>query len=103
MKKLFLFCLLLLFLFPGKSLGSEKEKWKGLDEAVIEKLAEDKGRTPKSLINLEGDLEITMFTLVSGVAGFIAGYYWRKIFQEGKNGSPWKKNPTLLAKTSSSK
>ncbi|MGB9761691.1 MAG: hypothetical protein ACPLWD_04285 [Caldimicrobium thiodismutans] len=64
-----------------------EENWKGLDEAVIEKVAEERGRAPKSFIALEGDIELFAFSLFSGLAGFIAGYYWRKLISEGKNAS----------------
>ncbi|BAU23141.1 hypothetical protein THC_0750 [Caldimicrobium thiodismutans] len=82
MKKIMVLILGLSFLFSAKALA--EEKWKGLDEAVIEKVAEEKGRAPKPLIELEGDTELFAFALLSGLSGFVAGYYWRKLLSEGK-------------------
>jgi ABC-type cobalt transport system substrate-binding protein len=66
--------------------GAKEEKWKGFDEAVLEKLAKEHGREPKeSFITLEGDLELFMFSLMSGISGFVVGYYFRKIFVEGSH------------------
>ncbi|MFN4132542.1 MAG: cobalamin biosynthesis protein CbiM, partial [Caldimicrobium sp.] len=55
------------------------------DEAVIEKLAEERGKKSKPLFELEGDLELFMFSLLFGISGFAAGYYWRKLFSEKKD------------------
>ncbi|MEZ0344504.1 MAG: cobalt ABC transporter permease [Caldimicrobium sp.] len=76
-----------LLLFSVVKAEETKEKWTGLDEAVIEKVAEEKGRAPKSIFNLEGDTELFVFSLFSGLAGFIGGYYWRKLLSEEKNAS----------------
>ena len=66
--------------------GVKEEKWKGFDEAVLEKLAREHGREPKeSFITLEGDLELFMFSLMAGISGFVVGYYFRKIFFEGSH------------------
>lgn len=63
--------------------AEEEEKWKGVDEAVIEKIAKEKGISPKEpLIPLEGDIELFAFSFLSGIAGFIAGYFWRKLVEE---------------------
>ncbi len=86
MKKVGLLIFGLIFLFAGTVMAEEKEeKWKGIDEAVIEKIAEERGRAPKSIFNLEGDTELFVFSLFSGLAGFVAGYYWRKLLSEGQN------------------
>ncbi len=66
--------------------GSKEEKWKGFDEAVLEKLAKEHGREVKeSFITLEGDLELFMFSLLSGISGFVVGYYFRRVFAEGSH------------------
>lgn len=86
MREIVVILLTLCFLlFSIVKAEERKEKWTGLDEAVIEKVAEEKGRMPKSILNLEGDTELFVFSLFSGLAGFIAGYYWRKLLGEGKN------------------
>jgi len=88
---IFYFLIFLISLTKGSFLLAEEkeEKWKGLDEAVIEKVAEERGRKAQSLFELEGDLELFVFSLFSGISGFIAGYYWRKLLYEealkGKN------------------
>lgn len=95
MKRLLKILGLLLVLFSGFILnqpfalaeeGSKEEKWRGFDEAVLEELAKEHGREPKeSIITLEGDLELFMFSLMFGISGFVVGYYFRKIFDEGSH------------------
>jgi ABC-type cobalt transport system substrate-binding protein len=60
--------------------------WKGVDEAVVEKVAAEHGRQAREpLINTDqGDLLLFVF-LVAGVAGgFVAGYFWRQLVSERK-------------------
>lgn len=61
--------------------------WTGVDEAVVEKIAREHGRTAKKpLIDLgEGDLQLFVFLLAGAVGGFVAGYYWRKLTGEKKD------------------
>ncbi|MCX8029663.1 MAG: hypothetical protein N2712_06695 [Brevinematales bacterium] len=66
---------------PG---DEEKEKWGALDEIVIEKYASEKGKEPKPFIELEGDLILLAFSLLSAIAGFLIGYYSRVIFSKEK-------------------
>ncbi len=77
-------CLLFVMLtsiFASFAFASEKaeEKWKGVDEAVIEKIAKEYGREAKDpLINTDtGDLLLFVFLVAGAVGGFTAGYYWR--------------------------
>lgn len=77
-----LFALFALLLINGSTLA--EEKWKALDEAVIEKIAEERGKSPRALFELEGDLELFLFTLLAGISGFISGYFWRKFLDEGE-------------------
>lgn len=65
--------------------NNSKEKWGALDEVIIEKYAADKGKEPKPFIELEGDLLLFIFSLLSGIAGFIIGYYSRVIFSKKDN------------------
>lgn len=59
--------------------------WEGVDHAVIEKFAEEAGRPPRApLINLSGDLLLFVFLLAGAVGGFVAGYYYRKLFASEK-------------------
>lgn len=67
----------------------EKPKWPGVDETVVEKYAEELGRSARDpFINTDqGDLLLFLFALAGAVGGFIMGYYWHKVFVAGrKNG-----------------
>jgi ABC-type cobalt transport system substrate-binding protein len=68
------------------ALAEEKpEKWAGIDEAVIEKYAEERGReAAEPLIPVEGDLLLFLFTVAGIAGGFIMGYYWHKVFVVGR-------------------
>ena len=82
MKKL-LIVLLGLLLTSGFAMaeGEKPEKWGGIDEAVIEKYATDKGReAAEPLFNVEGDMLLFLFALAGAIGGFIMGYYWHKVF-----------------------
>jgi hypothetical protein len=59
------------------------EKWQGVDESVVEKVAREHGREAKtSLINTDqGDLLLFVFLLAGVVGGFTAGYYWRVLME----------------------
>ncbi len=61
------------------------EKWRGVDETVVEKVAGEHGRPAReTLINTDqGDLLLFLFLLAGAVGGFAAGYYWRML-TEGK-------------------
>lgn len=83
MKKI-IFLFFFLFLFTAQFSFTNEGKWSGLDEVVIEKIAEEKGKKPKPLFELEGDLELFIFSFFFGISGFISGYYWRKILSEKK-------------------
>ncbi len=71
--------------FTIDSQAAEK-KWTGVDEAVVEKVAREHGRTPKEpLIDMEqGDLPLFMFLVAGVIGGFAAGYYWRALIVERK-------------------
>ena len=64
------------------------EKWPGIDDAVVNRIAREHGREArKSLIDTgEGDLQLFVFLLAGAAGGFVAGYYWR-VLLEGKKGS----------------
>jgi len=64
---------------------ANKEKWVGIDEAVIEKYATDKGiQAADPLFNVEGDMLLFLFALAGAIGGFVMGYYWHKVFIMGK-------------------
>jgi hypothetical protein len=60
------------------------EKWPGVDESVIEKVAKEHGREAReSLINTDqGDLLLFAFLLAGAVGGFVGGYYWRAVTEK---------------------
>jgi|GEM_PF-629842 ABC-type cobalt transport system substrate-binding protein len=62
------------------------EKWSGVDESVIEKVATEHGREAREpFINTDqGDLLLFVFLLAGAVGGFVGGYYWRALV--GKRG-----------------
>jgi len=61
------------------------EKWQGIDETVVQKIAREHGREArKPLIDTsEGDLQLFVFLAAGVVGGFVAGYCWRALL-EGK-------------------
>lgn len=60
------------------------EKWPGVDETVVEKIAREHGREARTpFINTDqGDLLLFVFLLAGAVGGFVAGYSWRMLMVE---------------------
>jgi len=97
--KLKLYILLLGFLFFTFHFSlptfASTAKWGGVDESIVERYAEEYGRTPRDpIINTDqGDLLLLVFLLGGAAGGFFAGYYWRVLtesktrktfFEQGK-------------------
>lgn len=61
--------------------------WSGVDETVVEKVAQEHGRAARPpLINTDqGDLLLFIFLGGGAIAGFAAGYFWRQLVS-GKKG-----------------
>ncbi|MBI4335434.1 MAG: energy-coupling factor ABC transporter permease [Candidatus Omnitrophica bacterium] len=82
-----LFAASLLFANSHFAFAGESAKWGGVDESVVEKVAEEHGRaawTP--FINTDqGDLLLFVFLLAGAAGGFIIGYNSRKLFVEKKD------------------
>jgi ABC-type cobalt transport system substrate-binding protein len=80
--KIYLVCLLI-SAFCSLSAFAE-EKWTGVDEAVVEKIAKEHGREKQApFINTDqGDLLLFVFLIAGTIGGFAAGYYWRIIMVE---------------------
>jgi ABC-type cobalt transport system substrate-binding protein len=81
----------LLFPSPARLFASESgAKWQGVDESVVEKVAHEHGREAHTpLINTDqGDLLLFVFLMAGAVGGFVAGYYWRNLMEQGKVQSP---------------
>jgi hypothetical protein len=62
--------------------------WSGVDEAVIERIAEKAGRPAREpFINTDqGDLLLFVFLIAGATAGFAAGYYFRVLFPPKRKG-----------------
>ena len=71
----------LLFLFSLQPSAFASDKWQGVDESVIEKVAKEHGREAREpLINTDqGDLLLFVFLLAGTIGGFTAGYYWKEL------------------------
>jgi ABC-type cobalt transport system substrate-binding protein len=74
----------ILLLTVHLSLSTASEKWSGVDESVIEKVAKEHGREAREpVINTDrGDLLLFVFLLAGVVGGFIGGYYWRALTEK---------------------
>ncbi|WP_298440217.1 energy-coupling factor ABC transporter permease [Geobacter sp.] len=84
----FLLFLLTSLLVPHPARAAEK--WPGVDEAVVEKVAREHGREARApLINTDqGDLLLFAFLVAGSVGGFAAGYYWRMLVAEKRGRRP---------------
>lgn len=69
----------LLFAFYFFTLAPKS--YQGVDEAVVEKIAQEHGREAKDpLIDPGGgDLLLFLFLAAGAAGGFVAGYYWRQL------------------------
>jgi len=67
--------------FISVALAEKSEKWQGVDESVIEKVAKEHGREAREpFINTDqGDLLLFLFLLAGTIGGFAAGYYWKEL------------------------
>jgi hypothetical protein len=75
----------LIVLAVGASYAAEK--WQGIDEAVVQKIAREHGHEARrSFIDTgEGDLQLFMFLLAGAAGGFAAGYCWRALLEGKRN------------------
>lgn len=68
----------LLLLAAASIACSAEEAWKGVDETVVEKYADEHGRSATgSLINVEGDALLFAFLMAGVAGGFAMGYFYR--------------------------
>ena len=90
--------LLAVFFCMLPAVTSASEKWSGVDESVIEKVAKEHDREAREpLINTDqGDLLLFVFLLAGAVGGFIGGYYWRALV--GKRGGDTNSEKECLRK-----
>ncbi len=82
------FCTSLLLTWTGVAPSAE-EKWPGIDETVVQKIAKEHGREArKPLIDTgEGDLQLFVFLVAGVIGGFVAGYCWRALVEGKKDGN----------------
>jgi len=62
------------------------DKWSGIDESVVKKIAKEHGREAREpFINTDqGDLLLFVFLVAGAIGGFAAGYYWKELMQNKK-------------------
>jgi hypothetical protein len=74
-------------ILPPTAFSAESEKWPGVDDTVVGKIAKEHGRAAMTpLINTDqGDLLLFVFLLAGAVGGFAAGYFWRKLIEPGRS------------------
>jgi cobalt/nickel transport protein len=92
-KILLLFTTFLFVVFILQSLAMGADKWAGVDESVVKKVAQEQGRKAWGpVINTDqGDLLLFVFLLAGAIGGFMAGYYWRILMVEKSNTRPREK------------
>jgi cobalt/nickel transport protein len=85
-KKTTMACLIVLAAALGVWLFLEAltGEWAGVDETVIEHIAEQAGRPARDpLINTDqGDIVLLVFLMAGVAGGFVAGYQYRRLFGE---------------------
>ena len=88
----------LLVTFSLQPSAFSSDKWSGVDESVVKKVAQEQGRKAwKPIINTDqGDLLLFVFLLAGAVGGFIAGYYWRILMVERSASAPQRENEILM-------
>lgn len=63
--------------------AGEPARWPGVDEAVVERLAQEAGRHPwPPLLDAQGDLRSFLFLSAGAAGGFAMGYLYRLLFAE---------------------
>jgi cobalt/nickel transport protein len=69
--------------------AAEPERWSGIDESIIEKVAAAAGRAPRAvLFDLQGDLALFVFLCAGIAGGAVFGYYFRVLFVEHFDAAP---------------
>jgi cobalt/nickel transport system permease protein len=79
--------ILISIIVASTAFANNDKTWVGVDETVIEKFAEECGRTAQQpLINTDqGDLLLFAFLLAGIIGGFIAGINYQKLFGRREN------------------
>ena len=71
------------------SFAAGAEKWRGVDETVVERFAKEQGREAREPVidTDKGDLLLFLFLAAGAVGGFAAGYYWRTLVERRETGT----------------
>jgi hypothetical protein len=70
------------------ALAAEPARWSGVDEVVVEKLADEAGRVRwRTFLDDSGDLPLFVFLWAGILGGFAVGYAYRALFGERPNSS----------------
>ena len=74
-----IFVVILFTLCNLSNVVASEEKWTGVDESVVQKIAKEHGREAhKPLINTDqGDMLLFVFLVAGSIGGFVAGYNWK--------------------------
>jgi uncharacterized membrane protein len=84
MRKVIWTGMLIFFLILGLWLGLTQmnSKWRGVDEAVVERFAREADRPPRDpyIHTDRGDLLLFFFLLAGVAGGFVGGYFYRELF-----------------------
>jgi len=75
--------LIIVFFYAGAALGHDGLS--GSDDKVNENAANAGNKVPTQLVALDQNEEYVGFTILSSAGGFMAGYVWVIIFDEGGN------------------
>lgn len=80
---------LFVWLLPAVPPAYAESSWVGVDEAIVEKFAEEAGRKPDDPgFFSKGDLPLFAFLAAGAAGGFICGYYFRQLFPPRKRERP---------------
>ncbi len=82
MTRVMIVCACIMLLSAGLYLSVADGDWPGVDEAVVEKVAEEAGHPAREpYINTDkGDVLLFLFLVAGAVGGFVAGYCFRGLF-----------------------
>ncbi|MDD2671317.1 MAG: hypothetical protein PHG91_10880 [Syntrophales bacterium] len=75
------FAAVIVFSLLAAGASADEEKWAGVDEVVVKKIAREANRPgAEPLIPLEGDAALFAFLIAGATGGFVGGYYYRELF-----------------------
>ncbi len=88
MKRLRMATLALAINLPPLGCAGEPDRWAGVDEKVVERVAAEAGRQRwRTFLDESGDLPLFLFLCAGIAGGFALGYGYRALFAE-RRGRP---------------